>query len=438
MSMRVGNTDLETQMTKRRGQRSVARQLVSDRIRLRSIVVYRGHGYVCTPPASPLVANWYTPGTGAVSALLHSFPYGHEPVLHAFGAAFLLLNVILLFVFLGFAIVRYVRHPEVFKMMFMHPLQSLYVGCLPMGFATIINALLNVRDDYFPESRTFVYVLWGLWWFDMVVSVPVYFLILYTMISRHEHSIPTLNAVWILPTITLIVPSTTGALLAEALVPYSSAHALIGVFVSASSLVLGLGMALMLMPLYILRLITIGLPPGTIIATKFVPVGPCGQGGAAFIILGKVGAKLAEEGATKNLYLRAPQPPALIGFIAGYFLWTLGIWWVVLSIVSIYETWQANRPKFAAGFWGMVFPLGVYSMLTIYLSQVLDSAFFRIVASVLCLFVFMLWTTLAILTVRDLVKDTEGLLNSSFEPQIAPTQDGDGLADPASSTDTVC
>ncbi|KAG8730378.1 Plasma membrane sulfite pump involved in sulfite metabolism, partial [Ceratobasidium sp. 423] len=325
-------------------------------------------------------------GTGAVSALLHSFPYGHKPVLHAFGAAVLLLNIILLFVFLAFAIIRYVRHPEVFKMMFLHPLQSLYIGCLPMGFATIINALLNLRDDYFPESRTFVYVLWGLWWFDVAVSVPVYFLILYTMISRHEHSVQALNAVWILPTITLIVPSTTGALLAEALLPYSTHHTIIGLFVSTGTLVLGLSLALMLMVLYILRLITVGLPPNTLFASKFVPIGPCGQGGAAFIVLGQVAGKLAQEKVSRDVLLEAAQPLALLGFCAGYFLWTFGIWWVVLSIVATFETFRDNRPKFAAGFWGMIFPMGVYSMLTIYLAQVLDSPFFRVVASVLCIF----------------------------------------------------
>ncbi|EUC54218.1 C4-dicarboxylate transporter/malic acid transporter [Rhizoctonia solani AG-3 Rhs1AP] len=380
-------------------------------------------------------------GTGAVSALLDSFPYGHKPVLHAFGAGFLLLNVILLFVLLGFAIIRYAGHPEVFKMMFMDPLQSLYIGCLPMGFGTIINALLNLRDNYFPESQTFVYVLWGLWWFDTVISVPVYFLILYTMISRHEHSTQGLNAVWILPAITLIVPATTGALLSQALVPYSTRHTIISLFVSTAALVLGLGLALMLMALYILRLITVGLPDKTLIATKFIPNGPCGQGGWACIVLGQVAAKLAKEKVSQSVLLDAAQPLALLGFAAGYVLWAFGIWWVVLAIVATHETFWKNPPKYNAGFWGMVFPIGVYSMLTISLSEVLDSPFFRIVASVLCIFVFALWTTLAVLTVRDLIKDRQELLNTPFVstfPQPRRTQNESGLGDRSSSTETVC
>ncbi|CUA77277.1 Sulfite efflux pump SSU1 [Trichophyton rubrum] [Rhizoctonia solani] len=409
-------------MIKGGAQPSLAKKFVSDRIK------------DFTPAWFAVVM-----GTGAVSGLLHSFPYGHKPVLHAFGAGMLLFNVILLFVFLGFAITRYVRHPEVFKAMLLHPLQCLYVGCLPMGFATIINALLNLRDDYFPESRTFVYVLWGLWWFDIAVGIPAYFLMLYTMISRHEHSIETLNPVWILPTITLIVPSTTGALLAEALIPYSTTHTIIGVFVSAGTLALGLGLAVMLMVLYLLRLITHGVAKN-LIAAKFIPVGPCGQAGSAFIVLGQVTAKLAENKARQSVLLDAAQPLALLGFAAAYFLWTFGIWWVVLSAVSVYETFRDNRPKFAAGFWGMVFPMGVYSMLTINLAETLDSGFFRVVASVLCLYMFTLWTTLTLLTIRSLIQDREALLNSTI-PFIAPqperTQNGVGLGDRTSSADTV-
>lgn len=30
---------------------------------------------------------------------------------------------------------------------------------------------------------------------------------------------------------------------------------------------------------------------------------------------------------------------------------------MLLSVVAIFETFRSNRPKFAIGFWGMVFPL---------------------------------------------------------------------------------
>jgi tellurite resistance protein TehA-like permease len=68
-------------------------------------------------------------------------------------------------------------------------------------------------------------------------------------------------------------------------------------------------------------------------------------------------AQLAERGVSQNVLLKEAQPLALIGFCAGFFLWTFGIWWFMLSVVAIAETFKSNRPEFAAGFWGMVFPL---------------------------------------------------------------------------------
>ncbi|KAB5589488.1 Sulfite efflux pump SSU1 [Ceratobasidium theobromae] len=362
-------------------------------------------------------------GTGAVSVLFQIFPYGSQPVLQAFGAAFLILNIIIFVVFLVFAILRYVKHPEIFRLMYEHPVQSLYMGCCPMGFATIINASLKINQVYGIGGESLLHWLWGLWWFDAMVSLMLYFHLLYTMITRHNHSIQALTAAWLLPTVTPIVPSTTGALLADALLPHSAHSATVTLFMATVMLFLGLGLTFMILPLYTLRLITVGLPPNTLITTKFLPVGPCGQAGTAFIIIGQVLAKLAERGVSQNMLLRDAQPLALIGFCAGFFLWTFGVWWFALSVVAIAETFVTNRPQFAVGFWGMVFPLGVYSLLTVYISEVLDSAFFRVVASIFTLLVFMLWGTLAIMTVYDLSEHREELLNASCLPDSGTNRD---------------
>ncbi|KAG9092982.1 Plasma membrane sulfite pump involved in sulfite metabolism [Ceratobasidium sp. UAMH 11750] len=279
-----------------------------------------------------------------------------------------------------------------------------------MGFATIINAALNVQQGYGLGGQPFLYCLWGLWWFDSALSLLIYFLMLYTMITRHNHSIKALSAIWLLPTVTPIVPSTTGALLARAILPFSTHYATITVIFAAVLLFLGLGVTFMILPLYTFRLITEGLPPNTLITSKFIPVGPCGQAGAAFIIMGQVFAQLAEQQTNKTgLLLSSPQPWLLLGVFCGFFLWTFGIWWMMLSVVAIVETFKSNRPKFAVGFWGMVFPLGVYAFLTLQLAQMFDSSFFRIVAAILSIIVFSLWLTLAVTTISEICYHRENL-----------------------------
>jgi hypothetical protein len=68
-------------------------------------------------------------------------------------------------------------------------------------------------------------------------------------------------------------------------------------------------------------------------------------------------AKISQQQASNNVLLSQSQPWALLGVFCGFFLWIFGIWWMVLSIIAIYETFRSDRPTFAVGFWGMVFPL---------------------------------------------------------------------------------
>lgn len=57
-----------------------------------------------------------------------------------------------------------------------HPVQSLYLGCFPMGFATLIISAVGIVHNYFGFGGVrFLYVLWGLWWLDVAVSLIMCF-----------------------------------------------------------------------------------------------------------------------------------------------------------------------------------------------------------------------------------------------------------------------
>ncbi|CAE6376788.1 unnamed protein product [Rhizoctonia solani] len=362
-------------------------------------------------------------GTGAVSTLLHSFPYGSQPVLHGLGVAVLILNVCLFGLFSLLSAIRYIRYPEIFSSMYHHPVQSLFLGCVPMGFSTLINASLNAHQTYGLGDR-FLYALWGLWWFDSALALSVYFSMLYIMITRHDHSVKALTAVWLLPAVTPIVPATTGALLARAILPHSTSHTTITLFVSTVLLFLGLGITFMILPLYMLRLVTEGLPPSPMIISMFLPVGPCGQGGVAFVVIGQVFAEMALQGTMPNILLTQAQPWALAGICGGFFLWTFGAWWIILTVLGIYETFRSQRPSFAAGFWGMVFPMGVYTALTWQLSEAFDSTFFRVLSAILTIVVCLLWATLAVITVYQAYQNPKSLFNSPYLQALAPPDRG--------------
>lgn len=80
-----------------------------------------------------------------------------------------------------------------------HTSQSLFLGCIPMGAATLINSALvrsnacistasllrqasqALNQNWGFGGRGFLYTLWGLWWLDSALSYLVAFGMLYTM-----------------------------------------------------------------------------------------------------------------------------------------------------------------------------------------------------------------------------------------------------------------
>jgi len=122
-------------------------------------------------------------GTGVVSALLHSFPYGQgSKVLNGFALAFFFLNLALFCVFLILTISRYVMFPRVWGLMLKHPVQSLYLGCFPMGAVTLINTGLTIVNQYYNfGGKPLLYILWCFWWLDVILSFSCCFGLVYVM-----------------------------------------------------------------------------------------------------------------------------------------------------------------------------------------------------------------------------------------------------------------
>lgn len=118
------------------------------------------------------------------------YPAGHENVLNGLATAFLIFNIILFLVFTAASIARYWMYPEIWTQMLLHPVQSLYLGCVPMALSTIINGLvleayqkcvrLALCLDLLQQDGTdpvdfsyriagdgFLYFIWALWWVNL-------------------------------------------------------------------------------------------------------------------------------------------------------------------------------------------------------------------------------------------------------------------------------
>lgn len=107
-------------------------------------------------------------GTGIVSILLNTLPYNGR-WLYWISVIIFAFNVLLFAIFVTVTVLRYLVYPSIFPVMVTHPTQSLFLGTIPMGFATIINMFCFVCVPAWGVwASDFA---WAMWVIDAAVSV---------------------------------------------------------------------------------------------------------------------------------------------------------------------------------------------------------------------------------------------------------------------------
>ncbi|KAK0391113.1 hypothetical protein NLU13_0615 [Sarocladium strictum] len=334
-------------------------------------------------------------GTGIVSILLHQLPYNAIWIQYI-SYVFFCVNIALFVVFFGMSIARYTLYPEIWSVMIGHPGQSLFLGCLPMGFATIINMMVFCCKDWGPSM---IYLAWVFWWIDAFVSLTTCITMPFVVMHRHRPGLQTITAALLLPIVPTVVAAATGGIVAEVLPDKS--HALTTLIASYVLWGIGESFSACVLALYFHRLTVHSLPPREVIVSVFLPIGPLGQGGFGIQKLGEVALNVLPEtnafNALSGTASQAGEVLYVIGVFMGILLWGFGLIWLSFALVSIVTT--RNIP-FNMGWWGFTFPLGVLATCTGALAQNLDSDFFKIACMILSLSVVLLWIAVASRTLR--------------------------------------
>jgi tellurite resistance protein TehA-like permease len=109
-------------------------------------------------------------GTGVVSILLITIPY-QARWLYYFSIVFFALNTVLFSSAFTISVLRYTLYPEIWGVMIRDPTNSLFLGTIPMGFATLVNMWIHICV---PAWGSWAATLaWTLWMIDAVVSAGV-------------------------------------------------------------------------------------------------------------------------------------------------------------------------------------------------------------------------------------------------------------------------
>jgi len=249
-----------------------------------------------------------------------------------------------------------------------------------------VGATALLHDQRGLGGAQLMYALAAIWWFDVGLSLLSCFVLTYIMVTRHRHSMEALTALWMLPVVAPIVASTTGGVVANSLQIYSEAHATTIYLTSLVLVIVGLSLALMLLCLYLLRLMVNGLPQGGLILSVFLPLGPCGQGGYSLVLIGRYFNAFLPLENSSSPFISSPRTGEIvmiICFSAAFILWSIGLFWGVFAVIAFTERAWTQGISFTISSWGVIFPSGVYALLTMEIGEVLDSPFFRILG---CLF----------------------------------------------------
>ncbi|KAG8858916.1 Plasma membrane sulfite pump involved in sulfite metabolism [Serendipita sp. 411] len=335
-------------------------------------------------------------GTGVVGILIFNLPFGDQGIRTTVASAFLILNIVIFMTFLLASIARYALFPQIWMLMIHEPIQSLFLGCFPMALATIISATVSISLVH-TRLRSLIMFLWGLWWFDLALSFASCILLPYIMITRHRILWEHHNATWLLPVVPPIVAASCGAILASALIDSNPEKARITVAASCASLAVGLSVSMMIITTYLFRLFAHGFPAAGLVVSVLVPLGPCGQGGYALLLLSKhFNTLISGLGVEEALYGKIAIALATAGALT---LWSIGSWLGIIAALGLVEATYTSKIHFRVNFWGMVFPLGVYSLLTIQLGHELNLQFFRICGTILSAITGLLWLGISSKTV---------------------------------------
>ncbi|ACS39085.1 MULTISPECIES: TDT family transporter [Methylobacteriaceae] len=336
--------------------------------------------------------NWFTVvmGTGVVALALDRLPATHA-LLAPVPLGLWLASVVLFATFCLVYGARWIFYFDGARRIFGHSTVSMFFGAIPMALATLLNGLLIFGPPYLGADT--VRIALPLWWIDVALALICAVAIPYLMFTRQEHRIDQMTAVWLLPVVTAEVVAVSGGLLAPALSGESQQLAVI-----VTSFVLwgvSVPLALSILAILVLRMALHNLPPREMAASSWLSLGPLGTGALGLLVLGQAGGPILAAGG----FAGAPDILRIVGLIGALILWGYGAWWFLLSLAVTVRYLRAGVP-FNLGWWGYIFPLGVYALATLRIGEVTALSGFAWLGAGLVGLLTLLWLIVSVRTLR--------------------------------------
>ena len=331
--------------------------------------------------------NWFTVsmGTGVVALIVSEFPM-LKALTWQLGTGLWYFNILLFVLFSVLYGLRWAFYPHEAKQIFQHPSMSLFLGTIPMALATILNGFLKYGQPIYGDTA--VQIAQTLWYADVVLALLVAWAVPFAMYRHQEHALQQMTAVWLLPIVACEVAASSGGLLLGHLAADTHAVAiLLGSYVLWGVSVLP---AFAILTILMLRLVLHKLPEKELAVSSWLALGPIGTAALALLVLGHQAPMLMASLGLAQLGQLFHQA----GILASLILLGFGLWWLGIAVLTTLHHAKQDLP-FNLGWWGLTFPLGVYTLAILTLAQQLNLAFLYAVGYAFAAILMLLWSLVA-------------------------------------------
>ena len=336
--------------------------------------------------------NWFTVsmGTGVVALIVSEFPM-LKALTWQLGTGLWYFNILLFVLFSVLYGLRWAFYPHEAKQIFQHPSMSLFLGTIPMALATILNGFLKYGQPIYGDTA--VQIAQTLWYADVVLALLVAWAVPFAMYRHQEHALQQMTAVWLLPIVACEVAASSGGLLLGHLPADTHAVAiLLGSYVLWGVSVLP---AFAILTILMLRLVLHKLPEKELAVSSWLALGPIGTAALALLVLGHQAPMLMASLGLAQLGQLFHQA----GILASLILLGFGLWWLGIAVLTTLHHAKQDLP-FNLGWWGLTFPLGVYTLAILTLAHQLNLAFLYAVGYAFAAILMLLWSLVATKTAQ--------------------------------------
>ena len=338
--------------------------------------------------------NWFTMtmGTGVVALILPEFPFAHE-LLWALGTALWQFNALLFCAFSVLYILRWLIYPHEARQIFSHSSMALFLGAIPMGLATVINGFLKYGIALYGDVA--VQIAQSLWYLDAILAVLIGIIVPFFMFSQQQHELQTMTAMWLLPIVACEVAATSGGLL---LAHLPAGQEAVGILF-ASYVLWGMSVlpAFGILSILMLRLALHQLPSKELAITGWLALGPIGTGALALLVLGTQAPHVLAFIQMQQLGVFFQNA----GIVASFILLGFGIWWFAIAILTTLKHAAKDLP-FNLGWWGLTFPLGVFTLAVLNLGHQIHVNFIVDAGLAFATILMLLWTMVMAKTIKGM------------------------------------